>query len=90
MPCTSHQVASRPMSAEIATSQAPRRRMLRWLATMIGSMLRLGCETVSTPIRVRPSAGSKIGAATCMTVGLSGSVASSGLERAPYSPRKVR
>ncbi len=58
MPRTSHHVISTPISAEMPISQAPRSRMLRWLATMKGSMLRLGCDSVSTPSSVRRSPGS--------------------------------
>ena len=61
--------------------------MLRWLASMNGSSVRLGLATVSTPISVPGASGSKTGAATCITVrSLPGN---SGLERAPYSPRRV-
>ncbi len=58
MPRNRPQVINSPISAEMPISHAPRNRMLRWLATMNGSMLRLGCARVSTPIRRRASAGS--------------------------------
>ena len=89
MPRISHHVITTPIRAEMPISHAPRNRMLRWLATMKGSMLRFGCDSVSTPISVERSAGSKIGAATCMTVFVL-SPGTSALERAPYSPRRVR
>ncbi|MCW0450530.1 hypothetical protein NB706_003364 [Xanthomonas sacchari] len=58
MPRSRPQVIRIPISAEMPISQAPRSRMLRWLATMNGSMLRLGWDRVSTPISRCGSAGS--------------------------------
>ncbi|SBV51139.1 hypothetical protein XBLMG947_1923 [Xanthomonas bromi] len=52
MPRINHHVIKMPINAEMPINQAPRCRILRWLAWMKGSMLRLGWATVRTPINL--------------------------------------
>src|SRR6185312_8194033 len=86
-----HQDSKPPISKPSAISPPPSQPRRRGERSIYGCRLRLGFATVTAPIIRAPSVfdTSKIGAATYITEELS-SPTISGVERAPYWPRRVR